>query len=202
MMTNNERYKRTFSALHASEDCLMEVKAMKHTKRNYVSKLVAVCAAVVMVMGLATAAYAADVGGIQRNIQLWINGDQTDAVLDIQGGSYTASYQDQYGNSHEIGGGGVVIDSDGTERPLTEAEILEHLDSPDVQYREDGSVWVCYHSEEVEITDKFDDDGVCYVQLKTDSGVLYLTVKYNDGFAYSPHSYISPKTFTATPDSD
>lgn len=175
---------------------------MKHTKRIHMSRLVAVCAAIVMVMGLATAAYAADVGGIQRNIQLWINGDQTDAILDIQGIEYTVTYQDQDGSSHEIGGGGVVIDNDGTERPLTEAEILEHLDSPDVQYREDGSVWVCYHSEEVEITNKFDENGVCYVQLKTDSGTLYLTVKYNDGYASSPHGYVSPKTFTATPDSD
>ena len=82
-MTNKQRYQRTFSVLHASEDCLMEVKTMKHTKKINISRLAAVCAAAVMVMALACAAYAADVGGIQRSVQLWINGDQTDAVLDI-----------------------------------------------------------------------------------------------------------------------
>lgn len=203
-MTNKQRYQRTFSALHASEDCLMEVKEMKHTKRIHASRLVAVCAVVVMVMGLATAAYAADVGGIQRTIQLWINGDQTNAVLEIQSDrrSYTVTYQDQDGASHELSGGGVAIGNDGTERPLTEAEILEHLDSPNVQYRDDNTVWVCYHGEEIEITDKFDEDGVCYVQLNTDSGTLYMTVKYHDGFSTSPHGYISPRSFAAAPDSD
>lgn len=197
-MTNKDQYQRTFSVLHASEGCLTEVKAMKHTRKIYVRRLTAACAAAVMVMGLAAAAYAADVGGIRRNIQLWINGDQTDAVLDIQGSGYTVTYQDENNTTQEFGGG-VAINDDGSERPLTESEIMEQLDSPDVQYREDGSVWVCYHSEETEITDCFDEDGVCYVQLKTDSGTLYLTVKYQGGFASSPHSYVSPRSFRAAP---
>lgn len=193
-MTNKQWYQRTFSALHASESCLMEVKEMKSTKRFHVSRLAAACLAAVMVMGLASVAYAADVGGIQRTIQLWIDGDRTDAVLDIQGGEYTVTYQDQDGVSHEIGGGGVAYEN-GTERPLTEEEILEQLDSPDVQYREDGSVWVCYRGGETEITDRFDEDGVCYVQLNTEDGPLYLTAKYQNGSACSPHSYISPRSF-------
>ena len=170
---------------------------MKHTKKINMSRLAAVCAAAVMVTALACAAYAADVGGIQRSIQLWINGDQTDAVLDIQGTGYTVTYQDQDGAVREFGGGGVAIEDDGSERPLTEAEIMEQLDSPDVEYRDDGSVWVCYHGGETEITDRF-NDGVCYVQVKTDDGVLYLTVKYGNGFASSPHSYISPSSFNTT----
>lgn len=193
-MTNKQRYQRAFSALHASEGCLMEVKTMKHTTKIHVFRLAAACAAA-MAVGLGSVAYAADVGGIQRSIQLWINGDQTDAVLDIQGNSYTVSYQGQDNALHEFGGGGVAIDADGSERPLTEAEIIEQLNSPEIQYRDDGSVWVCYHGEETEITGRFDEDGVCYVQLKTDSGTLYLTVKYNGGFASSPHSYVSPKAF-------
>ena len=194
-MTNKERYQRTFSALHASESCLMEVTKMKNTKRFHVSRLAAACLAAVMVLGLASVAYAADVGGIQRSVQLWINGDQTDAVLDIQGVGYTVTYQGEDGESHEFGGGGVAINDDGSERPLTVDEIMEHLDSPEVDYRADGSVWVRYHGEETEITDRFDADGVCYVQVKTDDGALYLTVKYQDGFASSPHSYVSPKSF-------
>lgn len=194
-MTNKQRYQRTFSALHASEDCLMEGMTMKHGKKIYVSRLAAACLAVVMIVGLASVAYAANVGGIRRSIQLWINGDQTDAVLDIQGSEYTVTYQGQDGASHEFGGGGVAIDDDGSERPLTEDEIMDQLDSPDVQYREDGSVWVCYRDGETEITDRFDENGVCYVQIKTDDGPLYLTVKYKGGFASSPHSYVSPQSF-------
>ena len=171
---------------------------MKRTGRIYGSKLAAACLAAVMVVGLAAIAYAADVGGIQRKVQIWINGDQTDAVLDIQGTGYTVTYQDEDGAVREFGGGGVAIEDDGSERPLTEAEIMEHLDSPDVEYRDDGSVWVCYHGGETEITDRFDADGVCYVQVKTDGGVLYLTVKRGNGFASSPHSYIPPQHFNTT----
>ncbi len=194
-MTNKQWYQRTFSALHASESCLAEVKAMKRTRKIFGSRLAAACLAAVMLTGLAAVAYAADVGGIRRAIQLWINGDQTDAVLDIRGIEYTVTYQDQDGASHELGGGGVAIEDDGSERPLAEDEILEHLDSPEVEYREDGTMWVCYHGEETEITDRFDGDGICYVQLRTDGGTLYLTVKNNGGFASSPHGYVSPASF-------
>lgn len=195
-MTNKQRYQRVFSKLHASESCLMEVKEMKHaTKRIQVRRLAAACAAAIMVVGMASVAYAADVGGIQRTVQLWINGDQTDAILYLQDQGYTFTFQDHDGTSHEISGGGVVTEYDGSERPLTEEEILEHLDSPNVEYKEDGSVWVYYHNKKIEITDRFDEDGICYVQVETDNGILYLTVKYNNGYAASPHSYISPEEF-------
>lgn len=46
-----------------------------------------------------------------------------------------------------------------------------------------------------EITDRFDENGVCYVQLNTEDGPLYLTAKYQNGSACSPHSYISPRAF-------
>ncbi len=192
-MTNKQRYQRTFSTLHASEDCLMEVKAMKPTKKIYISRLSVACAAVVMAIGLASVVYAADVGGIQRNVQIWIDGDKTDAVLDIQGTSYTVTTAQS--PSREIKGGGVAFNDDGSERPLTEDEIMEHLNSPDVEYEDDGSVWVSARGEKIDITDRFDEDGVCYVQLNTEKGPVYLTVKFNGGFASSPHSYVSPKSF-------
>ncbi len=200
-MTNKQRYQRVFSQLHASESCLTEVTKMKHTtKRIQVRRLAAACAAAIMVMGMATVAYAADVGGIQRTVQLWINGDLTDAILYLQDMGYTFTFQDQDGTSHEVKGGGVAIDDDGVERSLTEEEILADLDAPNVEYKEDGSVWVYYHDSKVDITDRFDEDGICYVQLKTDSGILYLTIKYQDGFASSPHRYPSPKKFGTTAD--
>lgn len=191
-MTNKQRYKQVFSALHAS-DCITEVKAMK--RRTYMPRLAAACAAVVMVMSAATVAYAADIGGIQRIVQIWIKGDQTDAVLETSGNEYTVTYQGQDGEAHSFGGGGVAFNDDGTERPLTDEEILEHLNSPDVEYREDGSVWVRYRGEELDITDRFDESGVCYVKLTGDDGELYMTVKYQGGHATSPHSYIAPEDF-------
>lgn len=197
-MTNKQRYQRAFSALHASDDFLMEDNTMKTTKHFPARRLIGLCAVVILILGMATSAYAADVGGIQRRLQLWIHGDQTDVVLDIRDGRYTATYEDSEGNSHQFSGGGVAIEPDGSERPLTEEEILEHLDSPEVEYEDGGAVWVYYRGRKIEITDKFDADGVCYVQLKDGDGILYVTVKYRGGFAVSPNCYVSPSEFNTS----
>ncbi len=191
-MTNKERYQRAFSALHASEDFLMEVTPMKRTGKVRKNRIVALCAVIALMAVLATAAYAADVGGIRRTVQLWIHGDQTDAILEVEDGSYTVTYEDADGNVKEMGGGGMAIDANGVERPLTEKEILEHLSEPEVDYKDDGTVWVYYLNDRIEITDKFDDDGVCYVQLKNGGKTLYLTVEYQEGYIMSPHGFEKP----------
>lgn len=194
-MTNKEKYQRTFSTLHASDDFLTEVTNM-NTKRTFSPRrAVALCAAVILVLGMATVAYANDFGGIRRTIQLWIHGDQTDVVWEVQDGEYHASYQDADGSTHEIGGGGVAIDEDGNERPATEEELLEHMNRPEVEYKEDGTVWVYYHDQSIEITDRFDEDGVCFFLLKDGSKTLYMTVKYNHGYALSQTAYVQPWEF-------
>lgn len=192
-MTNKERYQRAFSALHASGE-MMEVKNMKNTKKHYVRRAVAVCAAAALVVALAGVAYAADVGGIRRTVQVWIHGDQTNAVLDIQGGEYTLTYEDSQGQPRSQGGGGLAIEQDGSVRDLTEEEIVEHLDSPDVVYGEDGSVTVWWRGKGLDITDKF-ENGVCYVQIKDGGETKYVTVKLHNGYAWSDAAYVSPDRF-------
>lgn len=187
-MTDKERYKRTFSALRASQLEFKEEMTMNKTKILPVRRLVSLCAAALMIAAMATVAYAADVGGIRRAVQVWIHGDQTNAVMDIQNGHYLLSYEDENGEPQTVGGGGVAIDAFGRERPLTEEEILDHLDTPEVEYKEDGTVWVYYRGQTLEITDLF-QDGVCYVQLKDGDEVRYLTVQYQEGYSVSPHGY-------------
>lgn len=196
-MTNKEKYQRAFSVLHASDEFIMEVKPMRQTTRKSIPRLVAICAAIVMVIGMSVVAYAADVGGIQRTIQIWLHGEQTDAVLEIQDGEYSLGYEDAEGTPHEIHGGGVAFGDDGQERPLTDEEIMEHLNGPEVDYKEDGSVWVYYMDQALEVTDLF-EDGVCYVQLKDGDGSLYMTIKYGRGHATSPHKYLSPDSFNTS----
>ena len=196
-MTNKEKYRRAFSVLHASDEFRMEVNTMKQKTRKAMPRLVAVCAAVILVIGMSAVAYAADVGDIQRTIQIWLHGEQTDAVLDIQNGEYSLTYEGEDGATHEIAGGGVAFDDNGQERPLTDEEIMEHLNGPEVEYKDDGSVWVYYMNQALEVTDLF-EDGVCYVQLKDGDGSLYMTIKYNRGHATSPHKYLSPDSFNTS----
>ena len=93
-MTNQEKFRRTFDKLHASPDVLTEVLNMttKETvvpirKKRFMPKVAAAAAALVLVAGSGTAAYAMDLGGIQRTVQLWIHGDQTDATFMVENGS-------------------------------------------------------------------------------------------------------------------
>ncbi len=194
-MTNKEKYKQAFSVLQTSGDFSMEVEKMAMRQKNHkVKTIAAAVAACIVLVGGAGTAYAANLGGIQRTIQLWINGDQTNATLEINNdgnsSTYTIKIPDENGNSTEITGGGVAMDGDGVERPLTEDEIMEQINQPDVEYEDDGSVWLYYKDQKLDITDRF-EDGICYVKLTDGKDVKYLTIKYNDGYAMSDSKYVS-----------
>ena len=193
-MTDREKFQKTFSKLHASPDLLTEVMEMAEKRRYHSPKVAVAAIACVVILGSGTAAYAMNVGGIQRTIQIWIHGDQTDAQFVVEDGSYTLDYEDENGEAVHRGGGGVAIEDDGTERSLTEEELMEEINSPEVEYEEDGSVWIYYKNQKMDITDKF-EDGVCYVELKDGDTIQYMTVKYQNGYALSPERYLTPAEF-------
>ena len=198
-MIDKQQYQRTFGVLHASGDFLKEDFPMNKTNHFPVRKLIILCAAVILLLSTSIICYAEDVGGIRTTIQLWIHADQTTAVMDIQNGEYTLTYEDTDGTPREQAGGGVAINPDGSERPLTDEEIMEHVmeqaQMPDVEYKEDGSVWVYYMDQVMEITDKFNSDGICFLQLKDGADTLYLTVEYQKGYATSPMGFVQPEEF-------
>ena len=195
-MTNHEKYKKAFSVLKTSESSFREVENMARLQKKTKMKTAAAVIVGCIILGGTGTAYAANVGGIQRTIQLWIHGDQTTATLEFSGdGTYNIKYSDEKGQLHESDGGGYAIENDGTERPLTEEELMSEMDSPDVEYKDDGSVWVYYHNQSIDITDKFNDKGICFVKIADGDKTLYLTVEYQNGFSYSNEKYIEPEEF-------
>ena len=158
-------------------------------------RVIGIILAACLVFTLAVTAYAADIGGIRRLIQIWLYGEQTTAVLDVQNGQYTLTEED---GSFIRGGGGVAFEPDGSERPLTEEEILEHLDQPELYHKEDGTIWVYYRGQKIEITDRFDADGYCYLELRNGTEILYATIERNGGMATSPEKYVQPHQFGTT----
>ena len=200
-MNNKEKYQRTFSALNPSTDYLeiivkTEDSEMKERKRVSLPKLLAACVTIIAVLAAMSAiAYATDIGGIQRKIQIWTQGELTDAELNIttdgESSEYTISYTDENGEEHISEGGGVAIGLFGKERPLTEEEIIEHLNEPQLMVDDDGKVMIYCRDQKLDITDKF-DDGVCYVKLTVDGKLLYITVAI-DGEGYSMAA--SPKSY-------
>ena len=196
-MIEKEQFQRAFAPLHASPDTMTEVMKMteqKHGKR-VLRRAATIGLAAALVLALGSVAYASDLGGIQRTVQLWLKGDQTDAVITVDPGHYTLHYTDKDGVEHETGGGGVAFEPDGTERPLTEEELFEQLNEPEVEEREDGTVTVYYLDQKLDVTDKFDEDGVCYLQLEGGEKTIYMTIKRGNGYATSTTKYILPSEF-------
>ena len=164
-----------------------------YKKRRTNSRAMAAALTATLVIGASLTAYAANIGGIQQIIKIWVHGDPTDAVIEFDGqGNYNLEYEDKDGNVHTQGGGGVAYDAFGKERPLTPEELMEELNHPDI--RNENGVWtVSYYGEVHDITDKFDADGVCYLKLIHDGETLYLTVTKEHGTASSSKYYVDAK---------
>lgn len=196
-MTEKERFQRAFAPLHASPDTMTEVMKMteRKTKRPALRRAATIGLAAALVLALGSVAYASDLGGIQRTVQLWLNGEMTDATLTVKNGHYTVNYTDSEGNERERSGGGVAFEPDGTERALTEEELLADINCPEVTYRDDGTVTVYYLDQKLDVTDKFDEDGVCYVQLEGGEKTIYMTIKRGNGYATSTTKYTLPSEF-------
>ena len=196
-MTDKERYQRAFSALHTSDGFQVRLEKTKkpaHTVRIR-RVLTAACVAMTLAAG-ATAAYASNVGGIQRTIQIWLHGELTDATLDIDASNGTYAIRDRSGHITQSGGG-VAINQDGTERPLTAKEIEEDLaNAPDTE-TVNGRTCLLLGGQRIDITDRFDDSGFCYITIKTGNGKQYVTVRKNGGLASSPNRYLLPDEFAA-----
>lgn len=165
---------------------------LKQKKPICLKKITSFILAACLIFTMAVTAYAADIGGIRRIIQIWLHGEQTTAVLDIQNGQYTLTDEE---GSFIKGGGGVAFEPDGSERPLTDEEILAHLEHPEVIYQEDGSIWLYYRGQKIDITDRFDEEGYCYLELQDGEEVLYATIEKNGGLATSPTAYPKPHEF-------
>lgn len=196
-MNNKENFKRAFAVVRTSEDYCKGVYEMNRTfsRKLYMSRVLAVCLILCVAFGAAGACYAADVGGIQRQVQIWIMGDQTDAVIEFNGnGGYNMEYTDVEGNKVSQSGGGVAYDAFGNERPATEEELMNELNAPNVRYGEDGKVTLYYYGQAEDITDMF-EDGVCYIKLVHDGEPLYLTIKYQKGYACNSKKFVSADEF-------
>ena len=196
-MTEKERFQRAFAPLHASPDTMTEVMKMteRKTKRPALRRAATIGLAAALVLALGSVAYASDLGGIQRTVQLWLNGEMTDATLTVNEGSYTLRYPEKDGTEREMGGGGIAIEDDGTERALTEEEMLEHLDAPEVVYEDDGTVMIYYRGQSLDITDRFDENGLCHVLLRDEQDgekTLFVTIRYNDSYSYNATKYEDP----------
>ena len=154
-------------------------------------KALAAAGILLAVMAGGSTAYAANVGGIQRAIQIWLHGDQTEAVLTVDETAGTYTISDKDGTMIE-GGGGVAVSADGKERSLTAEEITQDLANRVTTDTIDGRMYLLYHSQKFDITDKFADSDYYFVTLKDNDTTLYVTVSKDGAVASSPDRYPQP----------
>lgn len=186
-MTNRERYKNAAELVKPSGSldtmAYVEEQIMNRKKtRRPLRTLITVCACVVLVLALCVTAYAADIGGVRRSINVWLHGDLTEVTIEqVSEYEYRITYPD---GSHR-GTGGAVFTPGGKERPMTLDEIEEYLISEVVCERgDDGRYWLYIRDHKIDITDQITGNG--YAQVKVKDGVLadYITVVMNNHGGY------------------
>ncbi len=184
-MTNKERYKQAFSALHPSGRLSWEVEEMAMIQKKHKTNMaVAAAIACAVIIGGSGTVYAADIGGIQEKLSLWLYGEKTqvDVTENSGGGGYTFTYEHD-GETEMVGGGGVSIGEDGTETWLSAGEVAESINkSAYVRADEKGRVWVYYYDQKSDITELFQENR-CLISLSHDDQPIYLEIiREEDGF--------------------
>ena len=212
-MNNRERYKRAFQALHAANNQWLEAVNMnmdrKHERFSFSRRAAVAVMIAALLVGSLTAAYATDLGGLRRMVTLWVHGQATDARVEVYTGedggvdaefslegdgedspapaAYVVTWTDESGEEHQMMGGGVALERDGTERPLTMDEYLEEVDgaaAEPIEVTDDGRVMLYWYDQAVDITDRF-EDGVCRLPLTHGDETLYFTVMDAGDGAYN-----------------
>lgn len=184
-MTNKERYKQAFSALHPSGRLSWEVEEMAMIQKKHRTNMaVAAAIACAVIIGGSGTVYAADIGGIQEKLSLWLYGEkkQVDVTENDGGGGYSFTYEHD-GETEMVGGGGVSFGEDGTETWLSAGEVAEDINkSAYVRADEEGRVWVYYYDQKSDITELFQENR-CLISLSHDGQPIYLEIiREEDGF--------------------
>ena len=146
---------------------------------------IAAAIACAVIIGASGTVYAADIGGIQEKLSLWLYGEKTRVDVTEDGGGYTFTYE-QDGETESVGGGGIIIDEDGTETRMSAGEVAESMNKhASVLEDENGRIWVCYYDQKTDITEFFDQN-VCRISISHDGEPVYLDItQEEDGFSFS-----------------
>lgn len=191
-MKNAEKIKRAFDALQPSRDFSMEVEEMTAKKRPLSKALASVCVAAALVIAGATAAYAADLAGFRQALSLWIQGEQRNGVME-QVGEGEFVFIDEDGRENIYRG---TIDDGSGERPMTMDEMLhnEEMEAhPFFEEKENGSVWMYYKEQKVDITEQFENGNTAFVTLDDGGKTLYFTVRWEEDGSFGAN--VSPSGF-------
>ena len=202
-MNNKEKYQRSFNTLRLSGDFREKCKKtpeesgkgkiMKFRSMYGISRAAAATIAVcLLVVGSVGVSYAADLGGIRTKLGIWINGTKQDVeVVQVGDGSYTVC--DENGEE-TMGFGGVAIDENGNERPMTVEELAGFMNNDcRLEFTEDGKMIFSYKNLVEDVTDQLDSKGELHIHVDDPANeYTYFNITDIDGGGYSVDSGRKP----------
>lgn len=194
------RYRKAFSSVRTSEGFEVDLAAASRQasrRRFSMSNLsararravVAGCAALAVVAG-GSAAYAADLGGIQHTVQIWLHGEQAAVTMVADESAGTYELYDE--NGEVVGGGGGIVYDIGGERPATADEMAEQVSQQLATETVDGRMYLYNGDQKLDITDSFDENDLCHVTLQEGDHALYVVVEQDGSATASTEGYIEP----------
>ena len=65
---------------------------------------------------------------------------------------------------------------------------MEHVGN-EVEKDQDGNVWIYYYDKKKNITDLFDDDGICKVAFEHEGRMVYFKIQDGDELEGLPGNY-------------
>lgn len=139
-MTNKERYQKTFGALHASQELVLEVTKMRQNTRKFRLTRIAVAVACMMAL-LVTTAFAANEatnGALMNYIKIIVNGQEV--TLERQG--TTEDGDPIYGGSIDETDGPTafwVVGDEGLEDDQTDMIVDAGKDGTDITVQAEGA---------------------------------------------------------------
>ncbi len=202
-MNNKEKYQRSFNTLRLSGDFREKCKKtpeesgkgkiMKFRSVYGISRAAAAAIAVCfLIVGSVGVSYAADLGGIRTKLGIWINGTKKDVeVVQIEDGSYTVC--DENGEV-TMGFGGVSIDDDGNEVPMTAEELVGYMNNDcRLEFTEDGKMIFSYKNLVEDVTDQLDSKGELHIHVDDPANEnTYFNITDIEGGGYSVDSGRKP----------
>lgn len=186
-MTNRERYKQAFSALQCSGQHTREIeKAALRQKKHRKNTAAAAAVACAVIAGAGGTVYAADLGGIQEKISMWLYGARIEADVTENGyGGYIFTYT-QNSETKNISGSGMSTDEDGNKIWLPADEVAAGMSgSADISVDGDGTVWIYYYDQVIDITNLFDENGICSLTLTHEDKTCCLEISRDEDGRYS-----------------
>ena len=190
-MSNKENYKKAFSVLKSSSDFTLEEKRMNRIKKENAHRNLLTAAAVMLVVlaGSGTA-YAADLGGIRENVQMWIHGEQTDVTINDE----SIEYVDEDGNVQVETG--IEVGPQIGERPLTGEEIAEEkVNEVYVDKTDDGKVIMYFHDKQFDVTDNIANKKDTF-HVVADGSEVYVKLDFDENGDFSITTSPRPDWFT------